>query len=267
MRERVERTITAMALIGTCFMGLAPLAMAAEEIEPTTAPVVEEVKPEAELAVDVMSQYVWRGYALSGENMVIQPSMTMSYKGFAFNLWGNLDTDNEIEDTNSWTETDMTMSYDWSMVGMDFGVGYIYYALEGDDSQEFYGSASKDFGFMTTGCTVYRDTDAFPGWYIATEVGTAIPLNDDLAVDLGFTAGYLIADDTQVDGGDFSDFMDGVFSVSMTIDVAKYISVTPMVSYSFPLSSESDDLLELSNDAYGSNEDIIYGGVSASFAF
>lgn len=262
MRKRVERTIATMALVGTCFIGFVPTVLAEE-----AAPVVEEVRPEAELAVDVLSQYVWRGYALSGENIVIQPSMTVEYLGFGVNLWGNLDTDTEDTNTNSWTETDLTISYDWSMAGMDFGVGYIYYGLEGDDSQEFYGGISKDFGFMEAGCTVYRDTDAFPGWYISTEVGSSIPVSDDLAVDLGFAAGYLIADDTQVDGGDYSDFMDGVFSVSMTFDVAKFVSVTPMVSYSFPLSSEADDLLELSNDGYGSDEDILYGGISASLAF
>lgn len=261
MRKSIEKTIATMALVGCCSIGFTPMVLAEE------APAVEETRPEAEVSIDLLSQYVWRGYALSGENLVIQPSMTVSHKGFAFNLWGNLDTDTEDTDTNSWTETDMTLSYDWSMAGLDFGVGYIYYALEGDDSQEFYGGLSKDFGFMSAGCTVYRDTDSFPGWYVATEVGSAIPINEDLAIDLGFTAGYLIADDTQVDGGDFSDFMDGVFSVSMTFDVAQYINVTPLISYSFPLSSESDDLLELSNDGYGSDEDILYGGISASFAF
>ena len=261
MRESIERTVVMVAMAG-CFMGFAGVALAEE-----AAPAPEEVRPEAEFSLDVLSQYVWRGYALSGENIVIQPSTTVSYQGFAFNLWGNLDTDTEDADTNSWTETDMTISYDWAMAGLDFGMGYIYYGLEGDDSQEFYGGLSKDFGFMNAGCTIYRDTDSFPGWYIATEVGSSIPINDDLAVDLGFTAGYLIADDTQVDGGDFSDFMDGVFSVSMTFDVAKFISVTPTVSYSFPLSSEADDLLEISNDGYGSDEDILYGGINMNLAF
>lgn len=265
MRKRVERTIVTMALAGTCCLALAPMAMAGD-VEPVAAPVVEEVRPEADVSVDILSQYVWRGYALSGENIVIQPSMTVGYKGFAFNLWGNLDTDQEIENTNSWTETDMTISYDWSMAGVDLGVGYIYYGLEGDDSQEFYGGVSKDFGFMSAGCTVYRDTDAFPGWYISTEVGSSVPVGD-FALDLGFAAGYLIADDTQVDGGDYSDFMDGVFSMSMSFDVAQYVTVTPLISYSFPLSGEADDLLEISNDGYGSDEDILYGGVSASFSF
>jgi hypothetical protein len=172
-----------MVLAGACFLGLNPLVMAGE-IEPETAPVVEEARPEAELTVGLYSQYVWRGYALSNDSLVIQPSMTVSHKGFGFNLWGNLDTDNEIEDTNSWTETDMTLSYDWTMAGMDFGVGYIYYGLEGDDSQEFYGSVSKEFNFITPGFTVYRDTDSFPGWYMSLGLESSIPVSDTLEVRL-----------------------------------------------------------------------------------
>ncbi len=259
MRKRAERTLATMALAGTCFMGFVPMAMAEE---------VEAAKPEAELAVDVLSQYVWRGYALSDDNIVIQPSMTVSHKGFAFNLWANLDTDNDAADGNNWNETDMTISYDWSMSGVDFGVGYIYYALEdgADDTQEFYAAISKGFEFVTPSFTVYKDTDAAPGWYMNLALESSIPVNEELAVDVGFSVGYLIVDELQVDGGDYSDFHDGVISVAMTFDVVEYVSVTPMLSYSFPLSSEADDLLEASNAGNG-DEDILYGGVNVSFAF
>lgn len=252
-----------MALVGTCFIGFVPTVLAEE-----AAPAAEEVRPEAEVAVDVLSQYVWRGYALSDENIVIQPSMTVSHKGFAFNLWANLDTDNDGADGNNWNETDMTISYDWSMSGMDFGVGYIYYALEdgADDTQEFYAAISKEFDFITPSFTVYKDTDAAPGWYLSLALDSSIPVTEDLAIDVGFSAGYLIVDELQVDGGDYSDFHDGVISASMTFDVAQYVSVTPMLSYSFPLSSEADDLLEDSNDGFA-DEDIFYGGVNVSFAF
>lgn len=266
MRERVERTIATIAVLG-CFMSVSSGALAAEEVEPVAPPVVDEVRPEAELAVDLLSQYVWRGTALSNNSLVIQPSMTISYQGFAFNLWGNLDTDNDIEDTNDWNETDLTLSYDWSMVGMDFGVGYIYYALEGDDSQEFYATLSKELAFVTPSFGVYKDTDAFPGWYMELALDSAIPLGKSLALDVGFKAGYLLVDEGQVDGGDYSDFHDGVFSASMTFPVGQYVEITPLLSYSFPLSSEADDLLESNNDTYSTDEDIIYGGVSVSFSF
>ncbi len=60
-----------------------------------SAAIAEEEKPTADLSVALLSQYVWRGYQLSRDSLVIQPSMTVGYKGFGVNLWGNLDTDND----------------------------------------------------------------------------------------------------------------------------------------------------------------------------
>ena len=53
----------------------------------------EEEAPSADLSVSLSSKYVWRGYELSKDSVVIQPSLTVGYKGFAANFWGNLDTD------------------------------------------------------------------------------------------------------------------------------------------------------------------------------
>ncbi|HHK60941.1 MAG TPA: MltA-interacting MipA family protein, partial [Desulfobacterales bacterium] len=52
-----------------------------------------EDAPTAEVAVDALSEYVWRGYSFSQDSIVLQPSMTVAWKGFGVNLWGNLDTD------------------------------------------------------------------------------------------------------------------------------------------------------------------------------
>lgn len=41
----------------------------------------EEDRPGFSGYTDVLSQYVWRGYALSQDSAVIQPSMTVGYKG------------------------------------------------------------------------------------------------------------------------------------------------------------------------------------------
>ncbi len=265
MRKSINRRMATVVLAGSCFMLMSGNMVMAEEAAPAVA--VEVERPEADLTVGVYSQYVWRGWALSDETLVVQPSMTVSYKGFGFNLWGSLDTDDETEDTNSWTETDMTLSYDWSMFDVDFGVGYIYYALEGDDSQEFYAGLSKEVSFVTPSFTVYRDTDSFPGWYMSLGLDSSIPVSDALALDLGFSAGYLIADDAQLDGDDFSDLFDGVVSVSMTFPVTEFLSITPEMYYSFPLSSEADDVLEAGNDGFNSDEDVFYGGVSASLSF
>jgi hypothetical protein len=73
----------------------------------------EEEAPSGGADVAFMSQYVWRGYALSDSSIVIQPSISAGYKGFGLNLWGNLDTD-YYDMGKDFNETDLTLSYDKS---------------------------------------------------------------------------------------------------------------------------------------------------------
>jgi hypothetical protein len=58
----------------------------------------------------------------------------------------------------------------------------------------------------------------------------------------------------------------------MAIPVTEYISITPSLSYSFPLSSDAGDLIESTSFDFidkGKNgdNDFIYGGVTLSMAF
>jgi hypothetical protein len=59
--------------------------------------------PAASADLSVLSNYVWRGYVLSDDSLVIQPSVTVGYKGFGLNLWGNLDSDFVGTDEADWT--------------------------------------------------------------------------------------------------------------------------------------------------------------------
>ena len=135
---------------------LGPVNILAEEEKPipgegTRAAELDQVhedRPELSADVAFLSQYIWRGQGLSKDSLVIQPSVTASYKGFSLNLWGNLDTSYAAEpykDDAKWNETDMTFSYGHSfgMVGLE--AGFIYYALDGlDDWKEFYLSLGLD---------------------------------------------------------------------------------------------------------------------------
>ena len=78
----------------------------------TSAVMAEEETPTADASVSIYSTYVWRGFGLSDDSIVIQPSMTVGYKGFAANLWGNLDTDYYATDSTKYNETVITLSDD-----------------------------------------------------------------------------------------------------------------------------------------------------------
>lgn len=220
----------------------------------------EEEAPSADASVAFLSKYVWRGFELSDDSMVIQPSLTASYKGFSANLWANLDTDYYATGTHNWNETDITLSYDGAYEKLGYGMGWIYYALEdgADDTQEFYGTLSYDILLAPT-FTFYYDVDDFAGaWYANLAFGHTFMIAEKYGLDIGLSFGYL--DDN--DG--YAELHDGLLSAAMSFPIGKYIAITPEIYWSFALTSEASDLIELGP----SNKDnFVYGGISASFSF
>ena len=214
----------------------------------------------ADASIAFLSKYVWRGFELSDDSIVVQPSLTASYRGFSANLWANLDTDYYATETHNWNETDFTLSYDGAYEKLGYGVGWIYYALEdgAEDTQEFYGTVSYDV-LLAPSLTVYYDTDDFAGaWYANLSFGHSFMIAEKYSLDLGLAFGYL--DDN--DG--YAEFHDGLLSASMSFPINEYIAITPEIYWSFALTSEASDLIEQGP----SNEDnFVYGGVSASLSF
>lgn len=225
-----------------------------------------EDKPEADLTVGAYSKYVWRGYELSDDSIVIQPSMTVSYKGFGFNLWGNLDTDYVVADKGKWNETDMTVSYDGSYNKVNYGIGWIYYALDSiDDSQDVYLTLGLDTLLAPT-LTVYRDITGLDVTYYSLGISHSLALTDKIALDLGAKAGYLDDDDR-----DYSAMHDGSVSAALPYKVNDYITIAPALYYVFPLSSDARDSNKAGSmkalSISGNDDSFLYGGLSASFAF
>ena len=88
--NRTKKIITGITATALLFAVGIPVAMSEEKVE----------VPSADASVAFLSKYVWRGFELSDDSIVIQPSMTVAYKGFGMNLWGNLDTDYFATETN-----------------------------------------------------------------------------------------------------------------------------------------------------------------------
>jgi hypothetical protein len=236
----------------------------------------EAAKPSASADIGVFSKYVWRGYELSKDSAVIQPSMTISYKDIGFNLWGNLDTDVYGDNRNEaqFNETDMTLSYDKSFGMVGVGVGYIYYGLDGiDDSQEIYLSVGLDT-LLSPSLTVYREISHLPSWYVSLGISHSIELMKDITLDLAGSVGYYFSDDedfVEVDDNltattnKYQSFHDGLISVGLTIPVAEYFTINPMIAYSFPLTNEAENLIK--STSFSNKSDYVYGGVTVSMSF
>jgi hypothetical protein len=240
----------------------------------------EEIdKPTASADVGVFSKYLWRGYELSDDSIVIQPSSTLGYKGFSLNLWGNLDTklddgDPTTSDKKEWTETDLTLAYERSFGMVGLGVGYIYYGLDGvDDSEEIYINVGLDV-FLSPTLTVYREIAHLPAWYINFGISHSFDLPNGMSLDLAGSLGYYYSDDDAFVGVDanlnpttekYQNLHDGIISAGLTIPISEYFSFNPMIAYSFPLSDEADNLL--TSCSFSNDSCFIFGGATLSIAF
>ena len=239
---------------------------------------VDEDRPELSADVAFMSQYVWRGWGLSKDSLVIQPSVTASYKGFSLNLWGNMDTSfqgkGDFEKKSKWNETDITFSYGHSfgMVGLE--AGFIYYALDGlDDWKEFYLSLGLDTILAPT-ITVYREISKNQGWYVNLGISHSFELPHEITLDLGGYVSYWASDndnmmernsDLSPTNERFSGLHDGLLSVGLNIPFWKYFTVTPSIAYAFPLSHAADN--EMQYVSLDEKANHVFGGVTLSMAF
>ncbi len=244
--SRTKKLITGITAASIILAAGIPAAMAEEEM------------PSADASVGFYSKYVWRGFELSDDSIVIQPSLSVAYKGFGANLWANLDTDLVGYGSNKWNETDFTLSYDGAYEKFGYGVGWIYYALDSvSDTQEFYATASYDT-ILAPSLTIYYDTDAFAGdWYANFSIGHSFAVTETASLDLGLAIGYS-------DNETYSEFQDALISASMSFPVGKYLSITPELYYSFALSDEAENAIK---SGPSGDDSFFYGGVSASFSF
>lgn len=113
------------------------------------APVVAGTQEhvEADLGADVVSSYLWRGQDLG--NVSIQPSVSVSYKGFWVGAWGSVGLDKD--DTK---EIDLTVGYaagGFSVSVTDYwtdgGAGYFHYGAR-NTRHVFEAQVGYDLGFL-----------------------------------------------------------------------------------------------------------------------
>lgn len=252
----------------------------------------EEEKPTADLSVSAFTKYVWRGQELSRDSIVLQPSATIGYKGFSANLWGNVDTRPYLgsDDNNSvhWTETDFTLGYSRAFGPVTAGVGYIYYGLaslqpggpDPLDSQEVYASVGLNTLLSPT-LTVYKEISHYKQWYFLLGASHTFALSDKVGFKLAASVSYLksedsddypeIGSDYQPNGDKYNNFHDGTLSVSLPVAVAKYLTVTPSLSYVFPLCGDARHEMKWRGlqgvSAESRDSAYLYGGLTLSLTF
>lgn len=220
--------------------------------------------------VGVYSSYVFRGYALSYESIVVQPSVTLGYDGygldgFSLKVWGNFDTDysDELPARDDYNETDFTLSYDWEYDIIDFSVGYIYYDTDVGDTQEIYFKASIE-GYLNPSITFYRDIDATDGMYVNLGFEHTYAITSAIDLDVSATIGYYDLPDDGPHVG-YHGLHDGTISASSTFNITDNLSMTPSLKYIWAL--QPDASTELGNANIHGNTDQFVGGFTCSYSF
>jgi hypothetical protein len=293
-------------LIAILLLGMS-LPAQAEEEKPSVAAApppaaVEGDKPSFDFTTYALSKYVWRGYEMTRNSIVVQPSMTIGYKGFSANLWGNLDTKPystaDVNYSSTWTETDLTLSYAKTIGILNAGLGYIYYGfgaanpggIKPPDAQEVFATLGLNTLLNPT-FTAYKEVDHYKQWYFLLGVSHTLEFNKTVSLKLAASASYLKSDyadaalynagggyggypkfndQYQATNDKFDNFHDGLISVSLPIAVAKNITVTPIISYSFPLSADAkNEIKARGRQANPTDNDSsnLYGGLGLTLAF
>ena len=240
----------------------------------------DEKGPTAELSVLTASHYIWRGQELSRDSLVVEPGVTVGYKGFSANLWSNLDTDPYTsapgeESEVTLNETDLTLSYAQDLGPVSLEAGYIYYGLDGiPDTQEVYAGVTANV-LLSPSLKVYKDVGRYPSWYFLLGVSHSFAFNDAVSLELSGSVSYLASDseddypeinDDQIPtGGKFSGLHDGVVTASLPIAFAKYFTVSPAVSYTFPLGSDAENEMQWRSKTGDSS--FFTAGLNLSMAF
>jgi hypothetical protein len=215
-------------------------------------------------SVTVLNRYIFRGYQIGKSGLVIQPSLSASYKGFSATYWGNIDTNQRNttsavfadEGHKGFNEADLTLSYTYTVEKFSLTGGYIYYDLRyANSTEEFFVTLAYDMLTKPT-FSMYQDINAYPGTYMNLSFAHSFSLPKDITVDLGASFGYEAGQGRywqtfqpatgDYTGSKYKGFHDGMVKAGLTIPVTKAFLVQPLVQYYFPLSGDS-------NRTYGIN--------------
>lgn len=248
-----------------------------------------EDKVTGSASMGVFNRYIFRGYEISSKSVVVQPAISVLYKGFSASLWGNIDSDEHRTQSfvpdkaghKSFNETDLTLSYTYAIDKLSLTAGYIYYALKYNnppgDTEELFLSVSYDVITKPT-LSIYRDITSYPGTYINISLSHSLPVYKDITLDLGASAAYFVGDDDYwktyesstgaYTGKKYSAFHDGMVKAGFTIPLAKNLSIQPVAQYWFPLSSKAKRTVD--GNSYNPNgklDDTFVTGINLTFNF
>ena len=225
----------------------------------------ETERPSVSADVAVISKYVWRGLILT-DDPVLQPSLTVGYKGLGLNIWANTDLTDVNGTPGEINELDYTLDYSFSVKKVNLGVGVIQYTFPHtgfEPTTELFGTAALDVLLSPT-VKIYWDVDEVGGVYGTVGIGHSFALGEargispvlDLSASLGYaTSGW----NEGYYGVNSSGFVDLLLTAGLPIPIDGHLSITPYVSYSKVIDSDLKNAV--------ADDDAAFFGATLSVAF
>ena len=216
----------------------------------------ETERPSVSADVAVSSKYVWRGLILT-DDPVLQPSLTVGYKGLGLNIWANTDLTDGNGTPGEINELDYTLDYSFSVKQVNLGVGVIQYTFPHTDFEpttELYGTAALDVLLAPT-VKIYWDVDEVGGVYGTLGIGHSFPLKEvkgiSSSLDLSGSLGYATSGWNEgYYGVHSSGLVDLLLTVGLPISIDGHLSITPYISYSQLIDGDLKDAVEDDNATF-----------------
>jgi hypothetical protein len=297
---KVNRVFVCSFLALMVLLGFSLGAVAVAQEEKTAVAVEEEARPTLSASYTFYSQYIWRGYELSKDSLVMFPSITISYKGFGLNIWGDYDTHYEGTGHKEWWETDFVFTYSNSLGNIprigdkwdklknfNYTIGYIYYDTNSDnitnitqirradgtvikeksstfgggDSEEIYAILSYAM-FSNPTVSVWRQIESGEEWYV----------NFALSQNFPFPVKCPWAQDWTIDAGAWISYMNrsGNYyksDYSAMHDANLWVALNIPLNKYFTLSPTINYSAPLSNNAKQELEASSFSGHASRFLY
>ena len=205
------------------------------------------------LDVGLYNAYVWRGLQFNEEG-VVQTSLDYSYGtedlgSFGLKIWGNIDLDNEGDDSGEFSEVDYTAYWVKSFDTLILGGGVIVYDFPSkkhvSSTKEVYLSVGIDMVLAPT-VTAYYDFDSVEGFYLDFGVSQSIGFLD-LAANIGWADDNMT--DSYYDEDAESGFTNYSLSASIDFELCDSVTLTPSLAY-YGLLEDAQEDLHLEDDEF-----------------
>jgi hypothetical protein len=181
------------------------------------------------VGADVVSRYVWRG-ADYGNSPAIQPSVSVSLKGFTLGAWGsyglfnNMTADDlgQVVNLGNYTEVDLYLSYTLNWVTLMVYDYYVPNGLTPNSSGDYFNWKHATTGHTLEGSLIVGGTEQFPLRFTAATLFYGADKNED--------EGGILGNGTK---NNYSTYLEVQYNFNLNragVEVSPFIGVTPFAS-------------------------------------